>query len=113
MQSFGTALHFFHLLTWPQGEPLHNYDATLAAVDILAQGLELSRKKILVSSVGLVPEIRTFLATGMRCTKLVLLELIMRTALYCLYCPWCTSHHVELHPPLQSHGLFGCLSVHT
>ncbi|GAX77170.1 hypothetical protein CEUSTIGMA_g4615.t1 [Chlamydomonas eustigma] len=45
------------------GEPLHNYNALLAAIDILAEGLCLSRSKIIVSSVGLVPEIRSFLDT--------------------------------------------------
>ncbi len=48
----------------PQGEPLHNYDPVLASIDILAEGLGLSRKKMVVSSVGLVPQIRAFLSTG-------------------------------------------------
>ena len=38
----------------PQGEPLHNYDPVIAAIDILAEGLALSRNKIIVSSVGAV-----------------------------------------------------------
>lgn len=46
------------------GEPLHNYDALLAAIDILAQGLQLSRNKIIVSTVGLATQMRAFLATG-------------------------------------------------
>jgi hypothetical protein len=33
------------------GEPLDNYDNVVAAIDILAQGLELSRSKIIVSTV--------------------------------------------------------------
>ncbi|KXZ48715.1 hypothetical protein GPECTOR_26g618 [Gonium pectorale] len=39
------------------GEPLNNFDA------ILATGLELSRNKIIVSTVGLVPEMRQFIAS--------------------------------------------------
>ncbi|KAG2436286.1 hypothetical protein HXX76_006597 [Chlamydomonas incerta] len=46
------------------GEPLHNYDAVMAAIEILATGLELSRNKIIVSTVGLVPEMRRFIASG-------------------------------------------------
>ncbi|GIL77975.1 hypothetical protein Vretimale_7376 [Volvox reticuliferus] len=46
------------------GEPLHNYDAVMAAIEILATGLELSRNKIIVSTVGLVPEMRKFIAAG-------------------------------------------------
>ena len=38
-----------------QGEPLHNYDPVLAAIDILADGLGLSRSKIIVSSVSPCP----------------------------------------------------------
>ncbi|GLC46808.1 hypothetical protein PLESTB_001801100 [Pleodorina starrii] len=45
------------------GEPLHNYDAVMAAIEILATGLELSRNKIIVSTVGLVPELRRFVAS--------------------------------------------------
>ncbi|GFR46078.1 hypothetical protein Agub_g7545 [Astrephomene gubernaculifera] len=44
------------------GEPLHNYEAVMPAIEILATGLELSRNKIIVSTVGLVPEMRRFLA---------------------------------------------------
>lgn len=46
------------------GEPLHNYDSVLAAIDILAEGLSLSRNKIIVSTVGLAPQMSSFLATG-------------------------------------------------
>jgi 23S rRNA (adenine2503-C2)-methyltransferase len=42
------------------GEPLHNYEAVLAAVRILGdpQGAGLSPRRITLSTVGLVPEIR-------------------------------------------------------
>ncbi|GLI63461.1 hypothetical protein VaNZ11_006434 [Volvox africanus] len=46
------------------GEPLHNYDSVMAAIEILATGLELSRNKIIVSTVGLLPEMRKFIAAG-------------------------------------------------
>ena len=50
--------------TQGMGEPLHNYDSLLAAIDILAEGLSLSRNKIIVSTVGLAPQMSSFLATG-------------------------------------------------
>lgn len=34
------------------GEPLHNYDPVIAAIDVMAEGLQLGRSKIIVSSVG-------------------------------------------------------------
>ncbi len=41
------------------GEPLHNYDAVMKAVDILCdpEGLHLSQRRITLSTVGLVPGI--------------------------------------------------------
>jgi 23S rRNA (adenine2503-C2)-methyltransferase len=44
------------------GEPLHNYDATLAAIARLndADGLNIGQRHITVSTVGLVPAIRRF-----------------------------------------------------
>jgi len=44
------------------GEPLHNYDHTLAAVDRLtdASGFNLGARKITISTVGLVPAIRRY-----------------------------------------------------
>ena len=45
------------------GEPLHNIDAVLAAVDILTdpRGLALSHNKVTVSTSGLVPEMERYL----------------------------------------------------
>jgi 23S rRNA (adenine2503-C2)-methyltransferase len=44
------------------GEPLHNYEQTLAAVDRLtdADGFNLGARKITISTVGLVPAIRRY-----------------------------------------------------
>lgn len=46
------------------GEPFHNYDATLAAVDRLndPQGFDFGARRITISTVGLVPAIRRFTA---------------------------------------------------
>ncbi|GBF88050.1 23S rRNA (adenine(2503)-C(2))-methyltransferase [Raphidocelis subcapitata] len=48
------------------GEPLHNTDAVLPALDILCSptGLAFSRSKVIVSTVGLVPELRRLRASG-------------------------------------------------
>jgi len=44
------------------GEPLHNYDNIMAALDILtnSDGFNLGARRITISSVGLVPAIRRF-----------------------------------------------------
>jgi len=46
------------------GEPFHNYDATLAAIDRLnhAQGMNLGARRFTISTVGLVPAIQRFTA---------------------------------------------------
>jgi adenine C2-methylase RlmN of 23S rRNA A2503 and tRNA A37 len=46
------------------GEPLHNYDAVMTAVDILRDtaGLSLGTKQITLSTVGVVPGIRRLAA---------------------------------------------------
>ncbi|NLG71024.1 MAG: 23S rRNA (adenine(2503)-C(2))-methyltransferase RlmN [Chloroflexi bacterium] len=46
------------------GEPLHNYEATMKAIDRLndPQGLNLGARRFTVSTVGLVPAIRRFTA---------------------------------------------------
>jgi 23S rRNA (adenine2503-C2)-methyltransferase len=48
------------------GEPLHNYDQTLTALDILidGKGLNLGARKITISTVGLVPAMRRFADEG-------------------------------------------------
>jgi 23S rRNA (adenine2503-C2)-methyltransferase len=44
------------------GEPFHNYEATLAAIDLLndPQGMNLGERRFTISTVGLVPSIRRF-----------------------------------------------------
>jgi 23S rRNA (adenine2503-C2)-methyltransferase len=44
------------------GEPFHNYDATIAAIDRLnhPEGLNLGARRFTISTVGLVPSIRRF-----------------------------------------------------
>ncbi|MGB3713663.1 MAG: 23S rRNA (adenine(2503)-C(2))-methyltransferase RlmN [Candidatus Promineifilaceae bacterium] len=51
-----------NIVVMGMGEPLHNYDNTLAAVDILTdrEGFDLGARKITISTVGLVPAIRRF-----------------------------------------------------
>ena len=46
------------------GEPFHNYDATLAAIDRLSdpQGMKLGARRFTISTVGLVPAIQKFAA---------------------------------------------------
>lgn len=48
------------------GEPMHNLDAVLPSVEILCHpmGLHLSAAKITVSTVGLLPEMRRFVASS-------------------------------------------------
>jgi 23S rRNA (adenine2503-C2)-methyltransferase len=48
------------------GEPLHNYDNTLAAVRVLNDpaGLNIGQRHITVSTVGLVPQIKQFADEG-------------------------------------------------
>lgn len=48
------------------GEPFHNYEATLAAVDRLndPQGFNLGARRFTISTVGLVPEIERFTREG-------------------------------------------------
>jgi 23S rRNA (adenine2503-C2)-methyltransferase len=44
------------------GEPFHNYNATLAAIDRLndSQGFDLGARRFTISTVGLIPKIRQF-----------------------------------------------------
>ena len=44
------------------GEPFHNYDATLSAIDCLndPQGFSMSERRFTISTVGIVPMIRRF-----------------------------------------------------
>ncbi len=55
-----------NIVVMGMGEPLHNYDNALAAVDILTDsaGFKMGARKITVSTVGLVPAIRRFAGEG-------------------------------------------------
>ncbi|MYD11722.1 MAG: 23S rRNA (adenine(2503)-C(2))-methyltransferase RlmN [Chloroflexi bacterium] len=48
------------------GEPFHNYDASLAAVDKLMNRLGIGARHITISTVGLVPQIRRFADEGLQ-----------------------------------------------
>ena len=54
--------HVTNIVMMGMGEPLHNYDNTLAAVDRLTDptGFNLGARKITISTVGLVPAIRRY-----------------------------------------------------
>jgi 23S rRNA (adenine2503-C2)-methyltransferase len=54
--------HVTNIVLMGMGEPLHNYENTLGAVDILTDdtGFNLGARKITISTVGLVPAIRRF-----------------------------------------------------
>lgn len=54
--------HVTNIVMMGMGEPLHNYENTLAAVDRLTDpaGFNLGARKITISTVGLVPAIRRY-----------------------------------------------------
>lgn len=54
--------HVTNIVMMGMGEPLHNYDHTLAALDRLtdAAGMNLGARKITISTVGLIPAIRRY-----------------------------------------------------
>lgn len=73
------AIHFARLLEADEerlsnvvlmgmGEPLHNYDATLQAIELMIapDGLGIGQRHITLSSVGLVPAIRRFAEEGLQ-----------------------------------------------
>jgi 23S rRNA (adenine2503-C2)-methyltransferase len=53
-----------NLVVMGMGEPFHNYDATMAAVDILndSRGFNFGARRITISTVGLAPMIERFAA---------------------------------------------------
>ena len=55
----GLADSAFNIVLMGMGEPLHNYDATMKAIRILADkdGLSLPPKRITLSTVGVLPEL--------------------------------------------------------
>ncbi len=48
------------------GEPFHNYDASLQAVRLLMQRLNIGARHITISTVGLAPQIRRFADEGLQ-----------------------------------------------
>ncbi|RMF39895.1 MAG: 23S rRNA (adenine(2503)-C(2))-methyltransferase RlmN, partial [Anaerolineae bacterium] len=54
--------HVTNVVVMGMGEPFHNYDNTLTAIDRLndAQGFNLGARRFTISTVGLVPMIRRF-----------------------------------------------------
>ncbi|WP_420642779.1 23S rRNA (adenine(2503)-C(2))-methyltransferase RlmN [Candidatus Leptofilum sp.] len=57
-----TEEHVTNIVMMGMGEPLHNYDNTLSAIDSLTDetGFNLGARKITISTVGLVPAIRRY-----------------------------------------------------
>jgi 23S rRNA (adenine2503-C2)-methyltransferase len=55
-----------NIVVMGMGEPLHNYENTLAAIDTLtdSKGFDMGARKVTVSTVGLVPAIRRFADEG-------------------------------------------------
>lgn len=64
---FGGERAFDNIVFMGMGEPLHNYRAVSSAVRILTddKGLGIGKRKITVSTVGLVPAIRKFFEDGL------------------------------------------------
>ncbi len=58
----------FNIVFMGMGEPLHNYESTIAAVRLLCdpEGFGLSRRRITVSTVGLAPAIEKLAAEPVR-----------------------------------------------
>ncbi len=56
--------HVTNVVIMGMGEPFHNYDNTLAAIDRLndPQGFKLGERRFTISTVGLIPAIRRFAA---------------------------------------------------
>lgn len=66
LQSRGERLS--NVVLMGMGEPLHNYDAVLAAIQRMTapEGLGIGQRHITVSTVGLVPQIRRFSGEGLQ-----------------------------------------------
>ncbi|MGA9532780.1 MAG: 23S rRNA (adenine(2503)-C(2))-methyltransferase RlmN [Anaerolineales bacterium] len=60
--------HMTNIVVMGMGEPLHNYDATMEALDRLndSDGFKFGARRITLSTVGLVPAIRRFTEEGRR-----------------------------------------------
>ncbi|GAB4521203.1 MAG: 23S rRNA (adenine(2503)-C(2))-methyltransferase RlmN [Anaerolineales bacterium] len=60
--------HVTNVVVMGMGEPFHNYDNTLAAIERLndPQGFNLGARRFTISTVGLVPAIRRFTTAGLQ-----------------------------------------------
>ena len=56
------------------GEPLHNYDAVLEAVQRIREDLGIGARRITLSTVGLVPQIRRLASEGVQLTLAISLH---------------------------------------
>ncbi len=54
--------HLTNVVVMGMGEPFHNYDATLCAIDILGdeRGMNMGARRFTISTVGLIPMIERF-----------------------------------------------------
>jgi 23S rRNA (adenine2503-C2)-methyltransferase len=68
MEDTGFAVNHFNIVFMGMGEPLHNYDGTVAALRVLSgsEGFAIGAKRITVSTAGLAPEIERLADEGLR-----------------------------------------------
>ena len=68
VQDAGPDAERYNIVFMGMGEPLHNYDAVMAAVGLLVdpQGFGLSRRRITISTAGLVPAIEQLAREALR-----------------------------------------------
>src|SRR5262245_9186237 len=68
MEDTGFAVNRFNIVFMGMGEPLHNYDGTVAALRVLSgsDGFAIGAKRITVSTAGLAPEIERLAGEGLR-----------------------------------------------
>lgn len=95
-----------------QGEPFHNYDAVMQAAAVLNHpcGGRIDRKSITLSTVGLVPQLRAYAASGARYKLIVSLTSALpekRRALLPIASKWSLEELADALRTLQDagHGL--------
>jgi len=68
MEDTGFAVNQFNIVFMGMGEPLHNYDGTVAALRVLSgsDGFAIGAKRITVSTAGLAPEIERLAGEKLR-----------------------------------------------
>ena len=68
MEDTGFAVNHFNIVFMGMGEPLHNYDGTVAALRVLSgsDGFAIGAKRITVSTAGLAPEIERLAGEKLR-----------------------------------------------